>query len=230
MIFNTNNNYESANFQLQVRTNIFSYNFNLNKLNFRNDINSIGSLNYFNTSINSITIPSSIIKIDDFAFYNNLNINQYNDNIFYNLFSGMLVTVNILNGVRNIGEYAFKGNKISSINLPESLLKISDYSFYINKIEVVNIKQNIQYIGIYAFSRNQIKTINFSNQNENLKILNENVFSSNPIEFLEIPYYIENIYQNAFRYTRLKDLLNEGLKIIMHLQIYIIKMKTEIIL
>ena len=81
-----------------------------------------------------ITLPDTITKIDDYAFYclNNTEIN-------------------LQPGVKWIGDYAFANTKISEINLSNSLEYIGDYAFYNSELESINIPANVSFIGVKVF-------------------------------------------------------------------------------
>ncbi len=93
-----------------------------------------------------ITIPSSVKRIDDFAFA-------------YNGFE----KVNLSEGLEVIGDYAFAGwsytangseyfNLFTEITIPDSVVSIGDYAFYANlKLEKVNLGANVKEIGYYCF-------------------------------------------------------------------------------
>lgn len=71
-------------------------------------------------------------------------------------FSGRneLLTVSILNGVSNIGDYAFFDcGAFATANLPESITVIGAYAFnHCASLNDFDIPQNVTYIGSYAFS------------------------------------------------------------------------------
>jgi hypothetical protein len=88
-----------------------------------------------NPSVSSITIPSSVTSIGDYAFYNCRSLNSITipssvTSIGSGAFSGCsLVSVQFSEGLRYIGEGAFEYTGISEITLPESLEYIGNRNF-----------------------------------------------------------------------------------------------------
>lgn len=95
----------------------------------------------FNSSLTSVTIPSSVTLIDEYAFYNCNN----------------LKTVKFQNGskLQSIGARAFsKCSNLTTINIPNSVTDIGNYAFYLcNNLQTVAFAENskLQNIGDYAF-------------------------------------------------------------------------------
>lgn len=99
-------------------------------------VNCIADSAFFKGSITSITLPKSIIKIGDYAFYN----------------CEGLTSINIPAGVKSIGDYAFNGcDGLTSINIPASVKSIGDYAFSGIKISTIDVPAKVNSIGKGAF-------------------------------------------------------------------------------
>ncbi len=91
----------------------------------------------------SITIPSTVKKIDDSAFsYNGL------ENIVFN------------EGLESIGDNAFNvAFCLSYIKFPSSLKSIGNSSFRLGSLKTVVLNQGLEKIGEYAFAETSIKSV-----------------------------------------------------------------------
>lgn len=85
----------------------------------------------------TISIPSSLAEIGDYAFYGCNN----------------LQSLNVPEGVAKIGKYAFgAGERLESLTLPKGLKSIGDYAFSGNPfLWTLNIPRGVNYIGDGAF-------------------------------------------------------------------------------
>ena len=102
----------------------------------------IGEKAFYNANtITTVTIPSSIKTIENYAFA-----------------SSSIKAVNLTEGITYIGDYAFQTSLLTKINLPNSLTFVSNSAFYFNSNAEFNVKDNIKYLGndtnpyIYAYS------------------------------------------------------------------------------
>ncbi|MDE7456904.1 MAG: leucine-rich repeat domain-containing protein [Prevotella sp.] len=72
-----------------------------------------------------------------------------------NAFDGMsnVSNVKLPEGVKIIGQYAFRGTQLLNIDIPSSVTYIGQYAFYQTRVKSVNFKKDseLQYIGYYAF-------------------------------------------------------------------------------
>ena len=130
-------------------------------------VTSIGDSAFRNCSkLRPTTLPQSIIKLGDYAFYGTMILgdsygNQYegNSRLVYrgnNGFDKIAATKKISTTVRFIAEGAFTNltgsyNDLSDITLPSGLLSIGRYAFQNCKFETLNIPNNVYSIGYGAF-------------------------------------------------------------------------------
>ena len=114
------------------------YDSGLESITIPNSITSIGEEAFRDTNLTSITIPSSVTSIDRMAFY------HYNSKLESVIFeNGSQLTT--------IGEMAFSGNKITSITIPSSVTSIGQWAFTGNKITNLTIPNSVTSIGSGAF-------------------------------------------------------------------------------
>ena len=98
-------------------------------------------------NITSVSIPDTVIFIEDNAFLN----------------SG-LTSVTIGNNVTSIGDWAFCNNKLTEITIPESVTSIGVGAFDTNKLTEITIPESITSIGMAAFNKNNLTNVTvFSN-------------------------------------------------------------------
>ncbi len=126
-------------------------NSNFTKVEFEENINllTIGFRAFYNSKLQEITIPKSVISIDYYAF----------------AMSKDLTTVNFEkdNKLTGIYEGAFYGcQSLENIILPQSIVEIADFAFYgTNKLKELpfSIKHEINLISNYAFAYSGIKNL-----------------------------------------------------------------------
>jgi hypothetical protein len=90
------------------------------------------------SSLSSVSIPSSVTSIGDYAFYG----------------CSSLSSVSIPSSVTSIGDYAFYGcSSLSSVSIPSSVTSIGDYAFYgCSSLSSVAIPSSVTSIGYNAFN------------------------------------------------------------------------------
>ena len=99
-------------------------------------IKEIGKNAFCNSTLESLTISSSIEKIGEYAFFN----------------CDELTHVDFDNGLKEIGEYAFSACKtLSHVSLPEGLKTLGNHVFYSSNVINVSIPESIEFIGLGAF-------------------------------------------------------------------------------
>lgn len=105
----------------------------------------IGSSAFYNNrNITSVTLPSTVKKISNNAFY----------------YCTELVTVNFNEGLEEIGDSAFnRCYKLSSVKIPDSCLMIGSYAFYYcSGLVSLDLGKGVQTIESYAFEHNDSLT------------------------------------------------------------------------
>ena len=133
-------------------------------------------------------------------------------NAFYNL--GPIEAVTIPASITSIGDWAFKGHKLTNIHIPDSVISIGRQAFLGNKIRSIRISSNIDSIGHAAFYSNQLTSVNIpagitslsgfgNNKLRTVKIpksVSEIVggFGRNALSTIDIPYGVRSIDNAAF--------------------------------
>ena len=113
-------------------------------------VTAIGESAFENENINTVTIPDSVLTIDDHAFFL----------CFY------IESVTIGNSVTTIGEYAFGSCKLKELIIPDSVTTIKENAFSSSELESLILGKNVKYIGNKAFYPINLKTLIISSNLE----------------------------------------------------------------
>lgn len=161
--------------------------------------------------LESVELPSTIVKIGDFAFQSN-NIKEFTAN----------------SDLKEIGKGAFMNNKIEILDLgfDGKVEIIDDAAFHINNIGAIVIPESVKKIGISAFRQNGAINVLFMGDGleemgemaflnnaisdldltllTKLKKIGVQSFASNEIETLKLPENLEEISEESFKINKLK--------------------------
>lgn len=113
-------------------------------------------------TVRKMSIPSSVTKIGDYAFYNCTNltsielpsgVTEIGDYAFYNCTN--LSSLTLPSGVKEIGFSAFQGCKsLTSVTIPSGVKYISSFTFRdCESLRFINLPSDLKYIGEEAFSK-----------------------------------------------------------------------------
>ncbi len=111
-------------------------------------------------TVRKMSIPSSVTKIGDYAFYNCTNltsielpsgVTEIGDYAFYNCTN--LSSLTLPSGVKEIGFSAFQGCKsLTSVTIPSGVKYISSFTFMnCESLRFINLPSDLKYIGEEAF-------------------------------------------------------------------------------
>ncbi len=127
---------------------------------------------FANTGVQSITIPSSVTAIGNYAFFRAVGLTEI---VIPGTVSSIgsyafaeatnLKSVTVGAGVTDIGAFAFFGcSSLQSLNLDEGLLRIGSAAFFnCSNLTAVSIPSSVNQIGSFAFSAcTDLKTIVFN--------------------------------------------------------------------
>lgn len=138
-------------------------------------------------TVRKMSIPSSVTKIGDYAFYNCTNltsiklpsgVTEIGDYAFYNCTN--LSSLTLPSGVKEIGLSAFQGCKsLTSVTIPSGVKDVAPLTFYgCESLRSINLSSDLKYISgeafkgctgltfIYAFMEKpcEIKETSFDNE------------------------------------------------------------------
>ena len=146
-----------------IERNAFSYFCNLKNVQLSRNLKSIGDRVFEGTSIESITIPKSLVEVTHNCYgpfagcttLKEVNFEKETTQITDKLFRGCasLTTVVIPGTVTQIGDWAFaECTGLHRIEIPDSVTKIGNYSFYncVN-LEYIRLPGSIEQAGEFMF-------------------------------------------------------------------------------
>lgn len=106
-------------------------------------VTAIGDLAFCEHGLTSVTIPSSVKTIGNFAFNSCASLSE--------------VT---MSEVLSIGDFAFKGTVLTSLVLPDSLTTIGDFAFEgCTGLSTVVIPSSVKKIGNFAFAGSGLTSV-----------------------------------------------------------------------
>ena len=133
----------------------------------------------YDETIESITIPSTVVKIKD--SFRDVKIKVEEENATYEVINNCLI--------EKATKKVISGGKDSVI--PEGVKKIGERAFYGTSIESITIPSTVEEIESEAFDHCIIlKTVTL---NEGLKEIGKNAFFWTPIESITIPRTVEKV-------------------------------------
>jgi hypothetical protein len=138
----------------------------------------VGTNSFSDDAITSLTIPSSVTTIEQWAF-------RYND----------ITTLTIPNTILSIGEGAFDENQISTLTLGNGLTIIENDAFRRNYISVLTIPDSVITIEEFAFSLNNITELNLG---DSVETIGFQAFPGNKIVSVNLPASVTSIGAQAF--------------------------------
>ena len=105
---------------------------NIKTVTIPEGVTTIGECALYGTAITTVTLPDSVISMDNYALGWCANLTE----------------VKLGNNLAVIGAYAFdQSDKLESISLPDSITAVGAYSFYNNESMTYNIFDNARYLG-----------------------------------------------------------------------------------
>ncbi len=144
-------------------------------------VTSVSHNAFSNYGLTSVSLPSTLELIDDYAFTNN-----------------DFETITLPDSVTTLGREAFYGcDNLKSINIPDSVTSIGDFAFrWCTSLESITIPDSVTYLGVCAFYEcYDLNNVILSNS---LKAIKDGTFSSCDIKSIVIPESVETIEGLAF--------------------------------
>lgn len=174
----------------------------------------------------SITIPSSVTKIGDFAFcytdtLTNINVSEYNltfssvDGVLYNKEKSKIIkypegkseaTYEILSSTTTIADYAFSNTKLESIVIPNGVVEIGDFAFCdANNLTKITIPSSLTKIEDNTFSQTKsLVEIVVSEENQMYSAVNGILFNKNKNRLIKYPEAkTDTVYEVSEGVTRI---------------------------
>lgn len=150
----------------------------------------------YNGKGSTVTIPSHIKKIGDYAFFDNKRITK----------------LILKPGVEEIGIESFsrcspifgKKNETLEIQFPDTLKKIGEGAFSSNVIQKIDLPPSVKDYGKGVFEGNNMRELLLP---ATMKIVPERFAEANRIEKLVIPDTVEKIQKEAFSSNPIKSLV-----------------------
>lgn len=152
--------YKTNDFGATIQSNEWDENTGKGIITFNGDITNVGEEAFMNKSIQSITLPNSINKIQDYAFQDctalvSITLPNSITSLPLCAFEGCinLRNITIPNSVTKIYESAFEGcRNLTNIILPDDLTFIGMSAFNgCSSITSITIPDNVIKISMYAF-------------------------------------------------------------------------------
>lgn len=153
--------------------------------------------------IESYSVPKTVTKIGDYAFYGNdklyivnstLNLTEIGEYAFADCSS--LKSIGFGNNVSRLGKYAFAQTAIENIVLPKKITEIEEGLFFSSALKNVRIPSQVTTIGYCAFYNcNDLDEATFPN---GLESISEYAFMNTSIKELNFPASLKEIKYSAF--------------------------------
>ncbi|MBR2250459.1 MAG: leucine-rich repeat protein, partial [Prevotella sp.] len=159
---------------------------------------------YNNSQVTSVTLPSSVKSIGQYAFalmnlINEIDIPSSVKTIEYGAFQETnLSKVTFHDGLETIGEHAFyNSNRIQSLTFPSTLKSIGVEAFYnVDGIKSIVFPESVTEIGTSAFW--ECSSLSSVTLPSGLTKLSDGVFQTTPLQNITIPEGVTSIGYRAF--------------------------------
>ena len=147
-------------------------------------VTSIGTSAFFGNVLDNVTIPNTVITINNNAFKN----------------TG-ISSISIPDSVTSIGESAFANNKIETTNIGNNVVTIGPNAFLANKLTTITIPDKVVTIGESAFQNNALNNVTIIGTE--VTTIGISAFQGNNLSELFIPVSVTLIGDSAFRTNKL---------------------------
>lgn len=166
---------------------------------------------WYDTSISSIDIPSSVVTISDRAFQNSEieNINIANNSNLKTIGNHAIeftkvASLTLPNGLLSIGERGIAGSSLTNVNIPNTVTNIGKEAFYSTQISSITIPGSVRTMGDGAFwNCTKLENVTLS---DGLTIIGKEAFNSTNISSINIPSSVTSIGQSAFVSTKIETI------------------------
>ena len=154
---------------------------NLKTISIPSSLKEIGEYGFYNSGLESITIPDSVTKIRKYAFAE----------------CAKLVLVKLSSNLKDLGERAFFScESLTSIALPGSLKTVPGECFKLNRnLKNVTLAEGIESIGGHAFSACGVEYLKLPST---IKVIQAYAFKGSGIREITIPEKVTKIEEYTF--------------------------------
>ena len=170
-----------------------------------NGVEVVGNAAFSGSGITSVTIPSSVLTIESYAFH---SINTLTQVIFPNgniqiqeyafAYSSGLTSIDLKSGLKNVGDYAFYNSSgLTNINFGYGIEEIGAHSFVGTSLTSVIFPSSLKTIGSNAF--NSVSTLSAVTFGGGEETIGSSAFQSTSITSLSLPSSLDAISESAFR-------------------------------
>ncbi len=172
---------------------------------------------FWNVSTQSLSLPSTVTKIDPTAFGMNCNLSHYEvaaGNSAYEVRACGVVEIatntlilgtvpqsgTIGEGVGKIGDYAFSGKIFHNVTIASSVKEIGAHAFESCRIETLTLGENVERIGDWAFAKNETAGVGIGSVviTGNVTHIGDYAFYQSGVTSLLLGEKVEHIGANAF--------------------------------
>lgn len=222
--FRNNESMKSIRLPAQVESwgeNVLSYCTSLESVVLPEGIETVGDDVKGCYALKEITLPSTVNKIDNFAFENmnlfeNVTIhgNVKTIGVQAYMWCENLKEVKLEEGVKVLEEGAFYCcGALESVSLPDRLESIGAEAFYYcDNLKSVTIPKNVSYIGDCSFLAQRLENIEVSEENEHYTVIDGALFtkdlskmicyvSKNGATHFDVPDGVKEIAECAFNFN-----------------------------
>lgn len=163
-----------------IGKNAFSRNNDVNSISLPSTLKSIGDFAFSSTSIDFVILPDDLQNIGAGSFINtpisSITLPPALTTIGPRAFQDTLLdAIELPANVEYIGSSAFYGTSIVSLVIPESVRTIENSAFSIMSLTSLTIKEGLEYMGANAFSNTSLTSVILPNS---LKSIGPGAFSS----------------------------------------------------
>ena len=159
----------------------------------------IGQYAFYNNQSNNLKkLPSALEEIGQYAFYQNTGVSGLGE--------GLKLTEMPV-GLKSIGNYAFQTNDFETMKIYDACETIGSYAFRYGELQTVEIGTGVRLINTYAFANNTSLT-KFTIHKTTPPTLGSNAFyGCNNLEVIEVPASALGTYKSASNWSKYADIM-----------------------
>ena len=189
----------------KIGNNAFEYN-NLETVDFPKGLVSIGENAFGSNKMKKVELPDSVTEMKAGAFSaNNLTeiklskgLVKLENGVFSN--NIRLTHVELPEGITEIGDFAFSGDRLETLTIPKSVTKIGRAAFKLHHLTELVIPGNVKEIGESAFEGTyKAITLKKLTIKEGVENIGKLAFRMGYLESVELPASVKMLANDAFK-------------------------------